>query len=660
MIVTTKNDSKPEGWDQSKLEDEDPDILEQRREALQKELELQLKMESPKKLLLKKHKQQQPRPRSSSSSGSSSSSDSGSNSSSDDSSSTSSSSSPESRRKNHKKKRDSSSSSDEPRMKKANKGKYGAMKKTVGGGGKKLSHLKKISGHGLKIRKTSHTPPIKTIRTGSPGGAIKMLHKGQVKTVKMAVNDRKKQQQHYQQPISKERLRDKEKEREKERELQQREREREKEKERERLRLREKERGRSRTPKGRSPRRSPPRSRELKKKTPEKRLTPIKSRTMSGQRRSPDRRSNIKDTPRKHENSRDRERRERDMQRQEREALRNKGREEALARCQERQRERERIAKERERRAAGGGLEKPDRGKPIERLLPRPAERERAIAIAAGRSGSSDKLRDSSHDRTRSHSHSKSGRDRHENDRGYDGRPPPDRTGGYERHDRRIPIGDEREFLVTRNRDGGSPYDGGGRRREEYMEPMEKRYDEHEDRRLAHEYSGRDVHQQRHEREHNEWDRDHEPVRDPGRIYDRPPEHQWDRNDGPPPHGQEIYNEPREWQPERQWEDGGEWKRENDGGEEWNSFNDREWVDRGGGHREQHENGGGNNRRWVDWGHGGTKEEQPHVDYRRPGPQMMSQQDIGEGRGGEMYPRRHPHQQNDMHSGPYHHKGKFH
>lgn len=297
---------------------------------------------------------------------------------------------------------------------------------------------------------------------------------------------------------------------------------------------------------------------------------------MSGQRRSPDRRSN-KDTPRKHENSRDRERRERDIQRQEREAIRNKGREEALARCQERQRERERIAKERERRGAGGGLEKPDRGKPIERLLPRPAERERAIAIAAGRSGSSDKLRDSSHDRTRSHSHGKSGRDRHENDRGYDGRPP-DRAG-YDRHDRRIPIGDERDrdFLTTRNRDG-SPYEG--RRREDYLEPIEKRYDEHEDRRLAHEYSGRGGppdERHRHEREHNDWDREHEQSRDSergaGRIYDRPPEHhqgrEWDRNEGPPPHGQDIYNEPREWQADRQWEDGEQWKRENNG-EEWN------------------------------------------------------------------------------------------
>lgn len=36
---------------------------------------------------------------------------------------------------------------------------------------------------------------------------------------------------------------------------------------------------------------------------------------------------------------------------------------------------------------------------------------------------------------------------------------------------------------------------------------------------------------------------------------------------------------------------------------------------------------------------------------------MMSQE-IVEGRP-EMYPRRHPHQQNDMHSGPYHHKGKY-
>lgn len=81
---------------------------------------------------------------------------------------------------------------------------------------------------------------------------------------------------------------------------------------------------------------------------------------------------------------RERERRERDRDRAEREAARDKERAEALARCQERQRERERLAREKLRREEEekkyGGIGS-ERG---ERLLPRPAERELAIAASRG------------------------------------------------------------------------------------------------------------------------------------------------------------------------------------------------------------------------------------------------------------------------------------
>uniref|UniRef100_W8BQ70 Zinc finger CCCH domain-containing protein 13 n=1 Tax=Ceratitis capitata TaxID=7213 RepID=W8BQ70_CERCA len=81
---------------------------------------------------------------------------------------------------------------------------------------------------------------------------------------------------------------------------------------------------------------------------------------------------------------RERRDRERDRAEREREAARDKERAEALARCQERQRERERLAREKLRREEEekkyGGMNS-DRG---ERLLPRPAERELAIAASRG------------------------------------------------------------------------------------------------------------------------------------------------------------------------------------------------------------------------------------------------------------------------------------
>lgn len=81
---------------------------------------------------------------------------------------------------------------------------------------------------------------------------------------------------------------------------------------------------------------------------------------------------------------RERERRDRERDRAEREAARDKERAEALARCQERQRERERLAREKlrhEEEEKKYGAIASERG---DRLLPRPAERELAIAASRG------------------------------------------------------------------------------------------------------------------------------------------------------------------------------------------------------------------------------------------------------------------------------------
>lgn len=183
--------------------------------------------------------------------------------------------------------------------------------------------------------------------------------------------------------------------REKERELAMREKEREREKERLRHREREREvdQVKSRSPRtlirSRSPRSrlSPAsvtvtaRGRELKKKSPEpaRYREPVPTVV-----RRTDRSLDRVDDRRRHEPSKDRERRERHER--ERELARPKERDEVPVRPLERPRERDRVApKEKVRRVdrdGDGGLEKPDRHRPIERLLPRPAERARALAAA--------------------------------------------------------------------------------------------------------------------------------------------------------------------------------------------------------------------------------------------------------------------------------------
>ncbi|XP_054736067.1 fl(2)d-associated complex component-like isoform X2 [Anastrepha obliqua] len=81
---------------------------------------------------------------------------------------------------------------------------------------------------------------------------------------------------------------------------------------------------------------------------------------------------------------RERERRDRERERAEREAARDKERAEALARCQERQRERERLAREKLRREEEEKKYVGISGERGERLLPRPAERELAMAASRG------------------------------------------------------------------------------------------------------------------------------------------------------------------------------------------------------------------------------------------------------------------------------------
>lgn len=287
VSITTKPISSLNKPD-TELEDADPDILEKKRQEIQKELELQMKMESRRAAALHQRKRKRA-PSDSSSSSSSSDSES--------SSSSSSSSSSDDRHKSRKmkaKRRDSSSSSDEYAKK---------VKKRLCQSKKEALKLHKSSkkhqivvSHKSKRRSTS--PMSKKHRSDS-SSAIMMSPTGQkviVKSLKISSSAEK----HH-------RLREKEIERS---ELLQKEKEREKE--RERLRLRE-EQMRSRSPK------------LQRSRTPK--------REFSKQRSPMLRRSTSKQNSRHRLESVETERRE-------------KERREALLRCQERQRERERLAKE--------------------------------------------------------------------------------------------------------------------------------------------------------------------------------------------------------------------------------------------------------------------------------------------------------------------------
>uniref|UniRef100_A0A1B0GKC3 Putative rna-binding protein 25 n=1 Tax=Lutzomyia longipalpis TaxID=7200 RepID=A0A1B0GKC3_LUTLO len=576
------------------LEDAEADILEKKREELQKELEKQLKMESQAKKsskdLMKKHKRAPRRSTTSDSSSSSSDSSSGrkNSSSDDDSSSSSSSSSRDSRKKmlkrNIKRRRDSSSSSDDhpPTKKKTTSRKYYQAKKlAVKAHAKKTSSLKDHSSRAitpLSLGGKRSTSPLKTSQKVQPKKALmKEKHHGL---------------------LMKDRSRDT-----KDRELH---------REKDKIRMHSKDRVRSRSPvklrgKSRSPRRN---SREMKRKSHEKRLSPSKVRGVLRRDRSIDRA--VKE-PRRHEpTSLLKERERRDKERADREAARNKERAEALARCQERQRERERLAKEKEI----SEREKTERGKHGDRLLPRPAER--AMALAASRGESHEK---GERERPRSHGRSNLRAGDFSDRTSYDGRPGGDRryhdspTLRRDREERHVDRSREHEYMIVKNRSDGRMdartslgYDGTRRGAREDHEmysdaPVEGRYETHDDRHMSHDYTstrGQYGSGQMH-RDH-EWERGMDQGRD--RMYDRqtdlvqsnrpPLQNEWERNEmnmsgvsGAMNRTGDSYAEGGEWKMnERQWEDPGVGKPVGNwqGGmkdESWEGYQDRDtWIDR--------------------------------------------------------------------------------
>lgn len=629
------------------FEDADPDILERKRAELKKELELQLKMETvsrkTKKEIVRKRKKVQ------SSSSSSSSTDSGSSS-----DSSSSSSSKDTRRKIRKtkggKRHNSSSSSDEPRLKKPVKAKK-ICHKRLDANKFKVAHAKKVltvQAGGTKLRKRSISPgsvvPIVRKRTvAALPSSAKVGHKVAVKSGKLLVVESAAAKSH----------RLKEAAREKEREFQHRERERERrEKERDRLRLRDKERPRSRTPKmriSRSPMKRLSRSRDIKHKSPPPlRRPPSKTRSGAGsirRERSLDRGlggSGKKDLKRHDSRERERERRDREREREREEAIREKERQEILARCQERQRERERIAREKTRKIE---REREEERIKNDRLLPRPAERAMALAAARGRSPEKSDARERSHSH---HSHGHGGRERMDRSDKDALLPAYDRSSGvgsgYLEHDdlryRRIEKDDE--YVVVRRRDDSrdnhmnSPYHGREKRMPERRGDVydsssvdHQRYDDHilrDDRRGAgssgglggsgsvggHDYGSSrgyiNEHAHRPERERDDWIRENDVVRDDRNVFDRHPVRDWDRGEISNNHQnnsavRDNYGDNRDWSNnmnDRQWDAGvgsGNGNSGNGGGnmawqpepeENWDNPDDKEWQDY---HRNQQDKG---------------------------------------------------------------------
>lgn len=621
-------DPKP---DNVELEDADPDSLEKKRAELQKELEIQLKMETLRKVAPKEIIRKRKKVRSSSSS-SSSSSDSGS--SSDSSSSTSSKESKRKIRKGKLRKRGSSSSSDEPR-KKLVKVKRVCHKKVDGTKTHKSNHGKKLLEG--KLRKRSQSPVLrKRVGSSPPKSVQKIPIKNKLSVDNVAKHHRMK-----------EAVRDRE------REFQLRDREREKDRER----MRSRERVRSRSPKMRPKSRTPKRlsSRDLKHKTPPRRIGGSSASGSMRRDRSIDRVVK-KDFKRHDSRERERERREKERLCREdaREAAREKERQEILARCQERH-ERERLAREKLRRERDD-----DRMKP-ERLLPRPAER--AMAIAAARDRSRDKSID--RDRLRSVSHSRSGRERMERekepnpyDRVYERDDP-----RYETHDRRMEkddrggggIRDERDYI--RRLDEGRPesinspylprekriverddieWEAGG-----HSVVGDQRYDDlREERRLTHDYGSRGYIDERHlaDRE-RDWIRETEMGRADDRgIYDRTMDRhvgrEWDRAETSHALPRDNYVDNREWSGgmnERQWDNKGKWQQQQEDEENWDE-DDSKWQDYNRLSDTIHHDGGigagignvgmndaqrgGPNRRWNSWR--GRRGSQHHSgDFRR-------------------------------------------
>ncbi|CAH0700417.1 unnamed protein product [Spodoptera exigua] len=478
--VVVRSGRSPDGeidnWDQNDLEYADTDVLEKRRQQLQRELELQLKMDSNKDMRKDKKKTM------SSTSSSRSSSSSSVSSSSSDNSSSSSSSGREARRKvkKGKLKRNSSSSSDgdAPSKKKFIKNdslkrdksepKKAASKKDERSL-KKQETSKKKTVNKSSIGKKSLSPGKKS--GGTPPITTKSLAKSTIKHGKSPPRRNRSVS-----PSVRERDKDRDRTKEKEREKD-REKERDKEKDRTRVRSRSPRKARSR-----SPRQHSSHSKDIRKKESSERSRPVSPKKQT-------RRDGSVERHRKRSASRDRDRgrdhKDRSLERR-KDKHDDKDRHDRKDRGRDRNKDNKRDdSKRRGRdRGLGGrggadkGLEKPN--KPMERLLPRPEERLAALAAISNRALDIDKNSSTSKDRQDSHSE-RGGRkqDRLERDRSTKR----DRLDSLDRDQGDYDMGMERQYDNDRNLD--------------HYDRVDDRYDDgarEEDRSPGYNMQGRDRH----------------------------------------------------------------------------------------------------------------------------------------------------------------------
>ncbi|KAM3964594.1 LOW QUALITY PROTEIN: uncharacterized protein ACR2FA_000981 [Aphomia sociella] len=401
--VVVRSGRSPDGeidnWDQNDLEYADTDVLEKRRQQLQRELELQFKMDSGKDMRKIKKKTV------SSTSSSRSSSSSSMTSSSSDGSTSSSSSGRDTRRKGKKAKlkRNSSSSSDGdiPSKKKFLKG--DSLKRDKGD--TKKGNIKKDDRLLKKNDITKKKPVVKAAinkKSLSPGkksgGTPPISSKSVTKlTTKHGKSPQRREKNRSASPHS---VRDRDKDRDRTKEK-----DREKERDKDRDKDRERAKGRSRSPRkarSRSPRQHP---KDLRKKSSDR------SRPVSPKKQV--RRDGSSERHRKRSASRDRDRgrdhKDRSLERR-KDKHDEKDRHDRKERGRERNKDNKRDDSKRRGRdrglgSRGGsdkGLEKPN--KPMERLLPRPEERLAALAAISNRNLETDKNSTNSKDRQDTHS----------------------------------------------------------------------------------------------------------------------------------------------------------------------------------------------------------------------------------------------------------------
>ncbi|XP_045785216.1 zinc finger CCCH domain-containing protein 13-like [Maniola jurtina] len=400
--VVVRSGRSPDGeidnWDQNDLEYADTDVLEKRRQQLQRELELQLKMDSNKDMRKDKKKTV-----SSSSSSRSSSSSSVSSSSSEGSTSSSSSGRDAKRRaKKGKLKRNSSSSSecDVPSKKKLIK--TDSMKRDKSESKKvnvKKDDSRLIKKHEANKKKNlSKAIGKKSLSPGKKSGGTPPITSKSVTSKTTSKHVKSPQRKERNRSVSPHTTKDKDRDRIKDKE---REKEREKERDKDRSR-------RSRSPKkcrSRSPRQHGSHPKDPRKKDSSERSRPVSPKKQV-------RRDGSTERHRKRSASRERDRgrdhKDRSLERK-KDKHDDKDRHERKDRGRDRNKDSKRDDSKRRGRDRGLGGGRGDKGlakpnKPMQRLLPRPEERLAALAAISNRALETDKNSTTSKDRQDTHS----------------------------------------------------------------------------------------------------------------------------------------------------------------------------------------------------------------------------------------------------------------